>query len=143
MVTAARLRQALGGPRVLAGPGRLDVLADQVREGLPYAALGALARRYDIPLRELTAVLDIPERTLARRKREGKLRTGESDRLVRVGRVAALAEEMLGATDKAARWLRRPNPALGGRAPLQALATDLGATQVETVLHRLEHGVFS
>lgn len=143
MVTAARLKQALGGSRVLAGPARLEALADRVRDGLPYAALGALARRFDIPLRELTAVLDLPERTLARRKREGKLRAGESDRLVRVGRVAALAEDVLGATDKAARWLRQPNPALAGRTPLQTLDTDLGATQVETVLHRLEHGVFS
>jgi putative toxin-antitoxin system antitoxin component (TIGR02293 family) len=143
MVTAARLKEALGRPGVLRGAADLAGVADRARDGLPYAALGALARRFDIPVRELTAVLNLPERTLARRKREGRLRAAESDRLLRVARVAALAEEILGDTTKAARWLRRANPALGGKKPLRVLDTDLGASQVETVLHRVEHGVFS
>ena len=143
MVTAARLKETLGGPRVLRGAGDLAALADRVREGLPYATLDAVARRFDIPLRELTTVLDLPERTLARRKREGRLRADESDRLLRVGRVAALAEEILGETAKAARWLRRPNRALGGKTPLETLDTDLGASRAETVLHRVEHGIVS
>ena len=143
MVTAARLRETLGGPRVFSGTQDLGAIVDWVREGLPYAALQAVAKHFDIPLRELTTVLDLPERTMARRKREGRLRAGESDRLLRVARVAALAEEILGDRAKAARWLRRPNRALGDKTPLQALDTDLGASQVETVLHRVEHGVFS
>ena len=143
MVTAARLKETLGSPGVLRGAADLAAVADRVREGLPYATLGAVAKRFDIPPRELTAVLDLPERTLARRKRERRLRAGESDRLLRVARVAALAEEILGDTAKAARWLRRANQALGGKTPLRALGTDLGASQVETVLHRVEHGVFS
>ena len=141
MVTAAHLKEALGGG--LRGATDLGALADRVRDGLPYPALDAVAKRFDIPIRELTAVLDLPERTMARRKREGRLRAGESDRLFRVARVAALAEEILGDKTKAARWLRRPNRVLGGKTPLQALDTDLGASQVETVLHRVEHGVFS
>lgn len=143
MVTAAHLKETLGRPGLLRAAADLGALADRVRDGLPYTALDALAERFDIPLRELTTVLDLPERTMARRKREGRLRAGESDRLFRVARLAALAEEILGDTAKAARWLRRPNRALGGKTPLRALDTDLGASQVETVLHRVEHGVFS
>jgi putative toxin-antitoxin system antitoxin component (TIGR02293 family) len=143
MVTAARLKETFGGPRVLRRVEDLEAFAARVREGLPYEALAAVAARYDIPLRELTRVLALPERTLARRKIEGRLRADESDRLFRLGRVAALAEDVLGETAKAARWLRRPNRALGGRAPLDVLDTDLGAQQAETVLHRVEHGVFS
>jgi putative toxin-antitoxin system antitoxin component (TIGR02293 family) len=143
MPTATRLRDAFGGPRVIPGAGDLDAFADRVREGLPVAALDAVARRFEIPMGELTAVLHLPARTLARRKREGRLHADESDRLFRVGRVAALADEILGETAKAARWLRQPNRALGGRTPLEALDTDLGATQVETVLRRVEHGLFS
>ena len=143
MITAARLKETLGGHRVLRGAGDLDALADRVRAGLPYGALDAFARRFSIPLRQLTTVLGLPERTLARRRREGRLSAAESDRLFRVGRVAALAEDILGGTTKAARWLRRPNRALGGKTPLETLDTDLGTSQVETVLHRVEHGVFS
>ena len=143
MVTVARLKETLGSPGMLRNAANLAAVADRVRDGLPYAALGAVAKRLDIPVRELTAVLDLPERTLARRKRERRLRAGESDRLLRVARVAALAEEILGDRAKAARWLRRANQTLGGKTPLRALDTDLGASQVETVLHRVEHGVFS
>ena len=143
MVTAANLKETLGRPGVLRAATDLVALADRVRDGLPYATLHALAKRFDIPLRELTTVLDLPDRTMARRKLEGKLRPAESDRLFRVARVAALAEEILGEKAKAARWLRRPNRALGGKTPLAALSTDLGASQAETVLHRVEHGVFS
>jgi putative toxin-antitoxin system antitoxin component (TIGR02293 family) len=143
MVTAAHLKETLGGPGLFRGAADLAALADRVREGLPYASLDAVAKHFDIPRRALTTVLGLPERTIARRKREGRLRASESDRLFRVARVAALAEEILGDKEKAVRWLRRPNRALGGKTPLAALDTDLGASQVETVLHRVEHGVFS
>jgi putative toxin-antitoxin system antitoxin component (TIGR02293 family) len=82
-------------------------------------------------------------RTLARRKKEKRLHADESDRLFRVGRIAALAEETLGSKDKAKRWLQKPNRALGGAAPLRLLDTELGARQVEDVLGRIAHGVYS
>jgi putative toxin-antitoxin system antitoxin component (TIGR02293 family) len=50
---------------------------------------------------------------------------------------------VLGSTDKAARWLHTENRALGGQTPLALLDTDLGTRQVEEVLGRIEHGVFS
>jgi putative toxin-antitoxin system antitoxin component (TIGR02293 family) len=43
----------------------------------------------------------------------------------------------------AARWLRRPNRALGGERPLDLLTSDAGARVVEQVLGRIEHGVYS
>ena len=72
-----------------------------------------------------------------------RLRPDESDRLFRVARIAALAEESLGGRDRAARWLKRPNRALGNAIPLQHLDTDLGSRQVEDVLGRISHGVYS
>jgi len=80
---------------------------------------------------------------MARSERERRLRGSEPARLLRVARVAALAEEILGSKAKAARWLHRANRALGGKTPLRTLDTDLGTSRIETVLHRAEHGVFS
>lgn len=88
-------------------------------------------------------MVGLPARTLARRKKERRLRADESDRLLRLARVAAVAEDVLGAQDKAGRWLQKPNRALGGIAPLDLLDTDLGAEEVVTVLGRIEHGVYS
>lgn len=143
VVATARLTETFGGARVLRRASTLAALESRVKEGLPYRALTAVAERYAIPLRELMEILDLPERTLARRKQQGRLSPEESDRLFRLGRVAAVAEEVLGTTEKAAGWLRHPNPALGGKTPVRCLDTDLGAQQVETVLGRLAHGVFS
>lgn len=61
----------------------------------------------------------------------------------RLGRITALAVDVLGDAERAAHWLQRPNRALGGTIPLALLDTDLGAQQVEYLLGRIGHGIFS
>ena len=110
---------------------------------MPFGAISALASQIGVEKKELIGILDIPARTLARRQNERRFRAGESDRLFRVGRIVALAEEVLGTKEKAAGWLRRANRALGGETPLSYLDTDHGAQQIEDLLIRIAHGVFS
>ncbi len=132
--------RTLGGPRLV--PARsLEELRRALRDGLPFLSLAAVARGFEIAAGDLAALVGIPPRTLARRKKDRRLSPDESDRLFRLGRIATLAEEVLGTRAKAAGWLHAPNRALGGRVPLSELDTDLGAEQVETVLLRLSHGV--
>jgi len=139
---ARRIVDSLGGRRARhRRPPNLDALRARLRKGLPYAALDAVALRFGLTPPELVVLLALAPRTLARRKAEQRLRASESDRLFRVTRIAALAEEVLGATDKARRWLHEPNRALGHRAPLELLDTDLGVRQVEDLLSRIAHGV--
>ena len=83
----------------------------------------------------------LPRKTLANRRRSGRLTPGQSDRLLRVARVVARAETTFGDGAKAASWLRRPTRALGGEAPLDLLDTDEGAREVETLLGRIDHGL--
>jgi putative toxin-antitoxin system antitoxin component (TIGR02293 family) len=112
-----------------------------VRSGLPYESLEAVRERLNLSLPEAAGVLHVPLRTLARRRHERKLDSDESDRLYRLARIAAHAVMVLGTEAKAAAWLRRPNRALNGEAPLEVVDTDLGARQVEDILGRIEHGV--
>jgi putative toxin-antitoxin system antitoxin component (TIGR02293 family) len=65
------------------------------------------------------------------------------DRLNRFVRIATRAREVLGEEEKARQWLRTPNRALAGQTPLSRLDTNLGAREVEEILGRIEHGVFS
>ncbi|MEO7146251.1 MAG: antitoxin Xre/MbcA/ParS toxin-binding domain-containing protein, partial [Bryobacteraceae bacterium] len=136
--------QMLGRQRV-SGGGKAAPrdLMERVRAGLPYSALESLMRTLSLTREEASASLSVPARTLARRKREHKLSAEESDRLFRLARVAARATEVLGKTESAAKWLRAPNRALGGAAPLSVLDTDPGAQEVEQILGRIEWGVFS
>ena len=144
MTTTEHIVEALGGSATLGETiSSLDELDSRLRKGLPYAALEAVMARFGIVREEVASTLKLPLRTIARRKKERRLHKDESDRLVRLARVAVQAEAVLGGEEAAARWLHRPNRALGGRSPLSLLDTDLGARRVEAVLGRIEHGVFS
>jgi putative toxin-antitoxin system antitoxin component (TIGR02293 family) len=142
-VGTADLVQVLGGPGVLKRVRTEEDLRERLREGLPYQAFEALRAAFDLSLRDLSAVLGVPERTLARRRTQRRLRPDESDRLVRLARIAAFAEDVLGGRRKAADWLRTPNRALGNEPPVARLDTDVGARQIEAVLGRISHGVYS
>ncbi len=60
-----------------------------------------------------------------------------------VDRMIARAEEVFGDSEKALRWLRRPNAALGNVTPIELLETPDGIQRVDMVLGRIEHGIFS
>src|SRR5258706_7563517 len=131
----------LGGRSVL---GRNLVrqrdLCEAIREGFPPAVVEERMRYSGLTLKELADALDLSPRSLQRRRRSGRLARFESDRLYRLARIVALAHESLGSQELAARWLRRPNRALGGLAPIAAVDTELGARQVANVLGRIAFG---
>jgi putative toxin-antitoxin system antitoxin component (TIGR02293 family) len=86
--------------------------------------------------------LVVPKRTLARRqaKRES-LTVEESDKALRLARIADLASRVFGDEEKAHRWLRKPKRALNGETPLAFLASESGARRVEQMLHSIDHGM--
>ncbi len=138
------LVDVLGGARVIKKSVRsTEDMTSRIREGMPFAALSALADRAHVDVSRLGEILMIPKRTLARRRKARRLSADESDRLVRVARIVALATDVLGSEQKAGQWLQRPNRALGHAAPLDLLDTDLGTQAVERVLGRVDYGVIS
>ncbi|HVT18184.1 MAG TPA: antitoxin Xre/MbcA/ParS toxin-binding domain-containing protein [Thermoanaerobaculia bacterium] len=136
--------EVLGGQKILHEElgSSLDLTA-WIRRGLPYSSLESLRKRFRLRRTEISSALGLPQRTLARRRQERRLSPAESDRLVRMARIAAMAVAVLGTEDKASLWLHRPNRALGGEMPLALLDTDLGAREVEQVLGRIEQGIHS
>src|SRR6267143_4328144 len=97
-----------------------------------------------IPIKDLAELAQIGNRTLHRRKEEGRLQPDESDRLLRVSRVFAKAIELFEGDNRAAmHWLSTPQRALSGVAPLTLTKSEFGALEVERLIGRLEHGVFT
>ena len=138
------LDDLLGGKRVLPVAPRSPLeWVSVIRRGIPSAAVDALTKVTRMSQAELAACLRIPERTLARRKREGRLNTEESDKLVRLARVIERAEEVFEGLDTGLDWLKSPNASLGGDTPLSLIDTDIGAESVMDTLGRIEHGVFA
>src|SRR5882757_4482214 len=88
--------------------------------------------------------LVVPKRTLARRKAAHEsLTIEETDKALRLERIAVQAERVFGEADKAQRWLRKAKRELKGETPLAYLASETGARVVEEMLFRLEHGIFA
>ena len=145
MATADTIVALWGGPHSLGRPliESENDLIPLLRQGLPFAALESTMTAFALSREEVAAVLALPLRTFARRKKEQRLAADESDRLYRLTRIMAHAEQVFHSCAKAAEWLHRPNRALNGAIPLQLLDNEIGATQVDDVLGRIEHGVYS
>jgi putative toxin-antitoxin system antitoxin component (TIGR02293 family) len=133
--------EQLGGELAIGRPLRTFTdLQAAIREGFPQSVVEQVTRAAGITLKELAASLDLSERSLQRRRREGRLAPVESDRLYRLARIVALAKQFLGENEIAIRWLKTPNRALGGKLPLDLIDTEPGARSVENVLGRIAYG---
>jgi putative toxin-antitoxin system antitoxin component (TIGR02293 family) len=119
-------------------------LAKKVEAGFSFDALERLGKTTGLSLERLRVAVRIAPRTLTRRKKEKKLSPEESDRLVSVSRLLAQTFELFeGNREAGMRWFTSPNRALGGQSPLEAAATETGTREVENLIGRLEHGIFT
>jgi len=82
----------------------------------------------------------IPGRTWRHRKKKKTLSIEQSDRVVRLTRIQALAEDVFGDVEKANRWLREELGILDGKSPLEVARTDSGARLIEQLLAKLDWG---
>jgi putative toxin-antitoxin system antitoxin component (TIGR02293 family) len=86
----------------------------------------------------------IPERTFNRRvANKEALKPHEADAVGRLLRLNREAVSLFRDAEFARKWLSLPNPALGYRIPNDLAETDAGAREVETILLRIAHGVYS
>jgi putative toxin-antitoxin system antitoxin component (TIGR02293 family) len=141
-MTAAAIRIAaiLGGPPVLKRKVESDTdLVEAVQRGLPTAAVEQMVR-HELLSREEVYLLIAPKRTYQLRKQQRKTLTrAESEKLARLARIFALAEEAFQSPGKAAAWLRRSSRVLS-RAPIDLLDSESGARLVEDELLRINWG---
>lgn len=121
--------------------GALGQVRAALQTGLPRHAFEKLRADLGVTTEELADIVGIPLRTLARRTE--RFKPDESERLLRVGSVLKKALDVLEDPEAVRRWMSQPKRALGGITPLRCCDTDVGAREVEALLGRIEHGVFS
>jgi putative toxin-antitoxin system antitoxin component (TIGR02293 family) len=135
MTTAAlRRNQSVAG--IHAQIGRIEA-------GLSFRAVQNLQKALAIPMETLASVLGMSRATLHRRKNQGKIDKGESERLVRYQRLLKKAEDVFGDGKGAREWLTHKQVGLGNAVPLEFAKTEIGAREVENLLGRIEYGVYS
>jgi putative toxin-antitoxin system antitoxin component (TIGR02293 family) len=131
---------------VLLGLDYVDLpsILKAVEKGFSWKTFERFVKNIGLPADRIAEVMGIPRRTLARRKVEGRLKSDESDRLLRLARVFASALDLFhGDREAAVLWLTDINIALGGVAPLDFARTQLGAEEVSDLVGRIQHGIFS
>jgi putative toxin-antitoxin system antitoxin component (TIGR02293 family) len=142
----------LGGAAVFGrAPRTMLELEAQLRHGLPVQSCVAFKQWARLSNEELASIADISPKTLQRyfkppRTKKGpakitRVAVSPSDRVFRAAEIMALAKEVFGGDEDAAReWLRSEQFGLGGKVPLDMLRTNLGAHLVEEELKRIQHG---
>ncbi len=119
-------------------------LNQQVREGLFYSEFEDLQASLRLPAAQLAEQVGLSRATLQRRKKNaGYLTAIQSDRVVRLARLLGKAIEVFEDKETAREWMLSPQRGLGGEIPIDFAFTDVGLREVESLLGRIEHGVFS
>jgi len=118
-------------------------LIEILEAGLPVKELIELQASLDVPMEKLAPKLGISKATLHRRKAQGRLGREESDRVLRYARLMGKAVEVFESEENARRWLTSAQFGLGGAVPLDYAETEVGAREIEDLLGRIEHGVYS
>ena len=144
MENITRVRNYLGGTKIIGSPKTELDFVPIIRDGFPFSVFTSLRDRARLSEDVICGSLRIAKRTAARRKKEaGRLKPIESELLLRLARVLVAATETLGSEDKAREWLTSENRALGGAVPIGLLDTGLGFEEVMDILTRVEYGVYS
>jgi putative toxin-antitoxin system antitoxin component (TIGR02293 family) len=142
MMEPRLIGEVLGGNPALGKPMKSILeLNAAVERGLPKSTLRNVARRVFSDAAEQRALMYriVPEATYKRRRE--RLSAAESERTERLARVVATAEDVWQDREQARRFLTTPHPEIGGKTPLDAALTELGARQAEEVMARIVYGL--
>jgi putative toxin-antitoxin system antitoxin component (TIGR02293 family) len=117
----------------------------QIKRGLSVEEFDALRELLGVTVEALAKKVGISVATLSRRRRRHEpLDLVHGDRIVRFARLFRHTRALYDGNDAAARrWLTTPARALGGHTPLEFADTEAGAHEVEDLVGRLEHGVYT
>ena len=145
------VRTMLGGHSVLPRIVDNDIeVHDLILKGLPIRALLRLVDELHVletPL--VLIVLGISPRNFQRRKAAAQknsratLSAEESSKLWKFAAILAHATRTLGSLESAETWLSNPQMGLEWKRPVDLMATIQGAEVVETLLMRMEYGVYT
>jgi len=113
-----------------------------IREGLPYESIEIISRRANLPIKQVLHLMNLPQTTYNKKKRDKDLLSGRDSEIVLVlselldfGLVVFNSEK-----DKFQRWLKKPNISLGGATPESLFDSLTGIQEVRNSLNRLEYG---
>jgi putative toxin-antitoxin system antitoxin component (TIGR02293 family) len=113
-----------------------------IERGFPSESLDQIAKMLGLSKQRIIGSLKFAQRTVSQREKTGRRFTlEESERMLRVLRAHRIVREAFTTDEAVAQWLNTPDRSLGGKSPLDMLATDVGAATVENLARAMIHGV--
>jgi putative toxin-antitoxin system antitoxin component (TIGR02293 family) len=119
------------------------LLIEAISAGLPAHLARELAKCFEVTMEDMAGMLRMNPRTFQRRLDEGTLDLGESERLWELSRLFHRAVGVLESRAGAVHWFKNPIEVLGWATPLAFARTAVGLHELDNILGRIEHGVYS
>jgi putative toxin-antitoxin system antitoxin component (TIGR02293 family) len=136
-VSAAELFVSDGAQQVLS----YEAAAAAVRRGVGASAVLAIAAEFPVEKGAVLEAVGVDKATFARRERDGRsLAPAAAEGTLRTMELTAMATEVFGSRENAARWLKKPHPLLDGESPLGYATNHYAATRVKSMLAALRYG---
>ena len=126
---------------VAAEPLAGSVAIAAIRAGFSAAILKEASHFFDVPDARIQDIAQVPASTASRlQKKQARIDPAATERVYRMSTVTRMAIDVFEDQAAAIAWMRQPNAALGGVAPLELMDTEPGAVSVREVLNAIATG---
>ena len=113
----------------------------EINRGADADDLVGAAEVLQVPREQLYDLVGLSVSTAKRKlAKNEKLDPYVTERLMQIGAVEKLAEDVFGDRNRASEWLKTSNAGLGSVAPLSVLSTEIGRREVSRILNAIAYG---
>lgn len=114
-----------------------------IKEGISKEELENLKRQSELDYNTLAKILGVTKATLHSKKGSARFDAYVSERILLLADVYSFGYTVFKEREKFNRWMKTPNRALGGIAPLSMAETVYGTDEVKNLIGRIYYGVYS
>jgi putative toxin-antitoxin system antitoxin component (TIGR02293 family) len=113
-------------------------------EGLTRESIEKLATTLGVSRKRMADdVLQISVKTIERKNNTDRFDAKLSSHVVEIAKIMQHTYEVFEDEEKVQRWINSPNRALNNQAPVDLMKTMTGLRMIDTILVRIEEGVYS
>lgn len=126
-------------------PAEIDSfkIIDVIRKGLPMGILNKLAKLMLFKPRDVAPIMNLSERTLQRYEASTLLDKETSLKTIQLASLYEKGVEVFGSVERFNSWMNSEILALGLKKPIEFIDTSVGIDQLQKLIGRIQHGVYS
>jgi putative toxin-antitoxin system antitoxin component (TIGR02293 family) len=115
--------------------------AEAIHSGLRASIVNDIAEVLPVDKATVLRAIGIDKATLGRRiAKRAELDPAQAEAALRTMELTTLATETFGTLEKAAVWLKKPHPLLGGASPLDYANNQYALARVKSILSAIRYG---